>query len=61
VEPVVIKTNHGWGYNAFIHDPASIDRTGIAVEFTRLLAARFGRDRGEWECISAWRVCTIVD
>jgi hypothetical protein len=48
-EPVVIKTNHGCGYNYFIDDPAAIDRVAISVFFARALSQKWSGIRvGEW-------------
>jgi hypothetical protein len=48
-EPVVIKTNHGCGYNQFIRDPARIDRLAISVFFAQVLSQKWGGvHAGEW-------------
>jgi hypothetical protein len=48
-EPVVIKTNHGCGFNQFIHDPGAIDRLAISVFFAQVLSQKWSGIRvGEW-------------
>lgn len=47
-EPVVIKTNHGCGYNYFMHDPQSVDRLAVSVFFAKALGERWGADAWEW-------------
>jgi hypothetical protein len=47
-EPVVIKTNHGCGYNYFIRDPENVDKVAISVFFASALSRRWGSDAWEW-------------
>ena len=46
--PVVIKTNHGCGYNYFIRDPEKIDRLDAVLFFTNLINRRWGAVYFEW-------------
>lgn len=48
-EPVVIKANHGCGFNQFIRDPEAVDRLAISVFFAQVLSQKWGGIRaGEW-------------
>jgi hypothetical protein len=44
---VVVKANHGSGFNLFLRDAAP-SRAEVELLARRWLAAEFGRSRGEW-------------
>ena len=46
--PVVIKTNHGCGYNYFVRDPHNVDRLDAVLFFNRCINERWGQDMYEW-------------
>lgn len=46
--PVVVKANHGCGYNYLIHDPSQVDRLDVTLFFTRVMGERWGADLYEW-------------
>ena len=46
--PVVIKTNHGCGYNYFVPDPERLDRLDAILYFDRIMAQRWGDQFYEW-------------
>lgn len=46
--PVIIKTNHGCGYNYLVPDTRTADRLGIWLFFDRVLSERWGKAHDEW-------------